>query len=583
MHNVGITKFPGKDISVLHLPGINQVKGAAPLTLKSIPYKKSHILKYRTWTYGAGGYEVPEYNLYEVSAAEDGDGIIKQAHKKKIALMFKQGWDFKGQNPKTILYVKERFRQLSLAQRKSMQALLRDVGSDVIRYSNAFLVKVRDDKNSSGKVRTVRSSSGERDLKPVAAYFRIPPETIRIKTDQYGNPVKYLQETPDGRRQEFNAENIIHFTFNRRAGFNIACPNIWPGIEDIRALRRIEEYVELLIEQYLFPLFTLTIGTDEWPATMRPDGTSEIDEWSTKVNNLDIQSGLALSHRTKLDIIGFDKILPVEEYLQYFKKRVYTSLGVSAIDLGETDTSNKSTADNASKMLIDDVKDYQNVFAEQIEFEIIQELLLERFDISVLSEENDVNFTFSETDVEAMIKTENHGALMYNMNYLNQSEARKKANHDPVRDEASKQEFFLHQVDIPKAEAQGKIDQSTKAAVNSSKSKQQPSNQHKTNSGPTKRKSSVGPRESMFLDTILRDFEGCEPDYLKIKLYNWFFTLDHANLTQEVYNDIFLILDSFVQDAYSSLLEGKFDSSTLRETLKTKIITSITQYQEEEE
>lgn len=567
MHEIQIHRSHSTDIALLKLPGIT--KAEHPIEMKSMAIKRAHTLNFRSQSM-YNNFQIPEYNLYEISAAEDGDGIVKQTVETKIALMFKEGYTIDSLNEKTKEYIKGRLRQIELAQRYPMFLLFRDLGADLIRYHNAFLVKVRIDSDSGGNIRRARGTYQKKDFKPIAAYFRMAPETIRIRTDKFGNPTHYLQETPDGRRSEFPAENVIHIYHNRRAGFNIACPGMWPGINDIRSLRRLEEYLELLTEQYIFPLFTLSIGTDEYPVETLPNGDTEVEVWSDKIRKMDISAGLVFSHRFKLDVIGFNKVIPIETYLDYFKQRVYTSMGISPLDAGETDTANRSTADNASSKLTDGIKAYQQTFKYFVEFEILQELLLEKYDATILHEENMAMFSFNEIDTMSMMKKQNHNVLMYTMGGMTEDEMRTHNNMPKVSDK-EREKMYLHVYEKPKMELQGEQDKALVGAKNQAASRQQPSNQHGKSTGPTKRKSSMTHTESHMLDAILNDISKDYVDITNLRLLNWFFGLDYAKTDLNFCVNNFSRFSHSLRTVFGDMQENTIGVATAKELLYSHI------------
>lgn len=567
MSNVYVADL--KDLSIQSIPSSNRKTGNIPL--KNLTYAKSNVQNFRRLRFERNGFETPEYNLYEIAAAEDADGIIRRAIQKKRALMNKEGYALTGKNPLTVSYIKQRFLQISLAQNQKMELLVKDISGDLVRYFNAFLKKVRNRDNSGGKPRVIKTRNGEKILEPVAAYFRIAPETMRVKTDKYGNPIKYMQMMPDGRFKEYNPEDIIHFKFNKRAGFVFSAPGLLPAIDDVRALRRIEENVELLIEQHLFPLFTLSIGSDEWPAEIYDDNTSEVDVWTQKIEELPMTGGLVVSHRHKFDILGYENALPVEKYLEHFKKRVYTAAGVSALDMGEGEGMNRSTADNASKILIDEVKDYQQEFKLQFEFEVIYELLLEQYNINVLQEENVVDFTWLEIDTESMIKKENHNAMMYNMNVITENENRLRNGNQIIDDEEERKGLYLYTVEEELLRMQEKYtpkttegSSGTKAASKSTKNSNTPSNQHGTKSGSENKKSST--------QVIFSDIDVYDRDLTKLRVINRLFSLDFTKKSNkfEVYNLIPLV-DELIDPTLDSLEDGKITPQLAKDIIIEKL------------
>src|SRR3990167_9231579 len=101
-------------------------------------------------------YQFQPYRIQmaEIGKIEDTDSYVRQAFTKKTALMFKEGWDFVGPNPRTIKYIKARFAQITAASKIPTNELFRAIGSMIIKKSNCFLIKVRDTMASGGKQRT---------------------------------------------------------------------------------------------------------------------------------------------------------------------------------------------------------------------------------------------------------------------------------------------------------------------------------------------------------------------------------------------------------------------------------------------
>ena len=119
---------------------IPEIKAIIPGTQKSavIPPVRSPVLGYNSDRYtGRGSFIEAEYDLGEVGRVEDTEAYVRQAFDKKVALMFKEGWDVIGSNPKTVKYIRTRFSQMSRASGTPVHKLFRSVGSSLIRKSNS--------------------------------------------------------------------------------------------------------------------------------------------------------------------------------------------------------------------------------------------------------------------------------------------------------------------------------------------------------------------------------------------------------------------------------------------------------------
>ena len=376
-------------------------------------------------------FHLPEYDLAEIGRVEDVESFARQAFDKKVALMFKEGWDFIGKSPKHILYIKARFSQIAQASNLSTSALFRNIGSSLIRKSNCFIVKARKIEASGGKIRIAPGKPNP--LLPVAAYFVAPAETIEYKVS--GNKVsKWRQRMPDGSKRQYNINDMVHFYMDRKEGFVFGTPSIVPVLDDIRALRKIEENIELLVYQHLFPLFHYRVGTENAPAGITETGHREIDVVRQEIQFMPSEGGIVTPERHEISTIGSEgKALRAEGYLDYFKKRVISGLGISAVDLGEGETSNRATADNMSRNLIDSVKNVQQVMESFVNQYLINELLLEStFGDEVLDEENIVKLKFKEIDIDAQIKKETHLADQFNKDLITHDEGRRRMGYEPL-------------------------------------------------------------------------------------------------------------------------------------------------------
>jgi len=486
-------------------------------TVRMLP---ANVLAWKM-VYSREFFAPPEYNLFEVGRVEDVESFVRQAVRKKTGLMFKAGYSVTGPDIKTIKYVEKRFAQIEQAQGKPMQILLREVGSDLLKYHNAYLVKSRSISASGGMKR--RDFRWGLTLDPVAAYFRMSPEMVWIKRDIFGNVVQYRQQTYAGfKRLFFNPEDVIHFYVDRKGGLSIGTPALVPVMDDIRALRRLEENVELLIYQHLFPLLHYKVGTESKPAETYADGQSEIDIVRQTIENMPSEGSIVTPERHEIKVIGVEgRALRADWYLNHFKHRVFAGLGMSAMDFGEAATANRSTAERLSRSLIDDVKEYQAVLSAFINNEIIRELLLEStWGLEALEPEHKVDFVFAEIDEDSKVKKSANMVNLFQGHLITETEARREMGYQPFTEEERKDTYF-ELVEKPKAIIQAKLDAWSSGAAPGALSKadpattnpkvvtktstktstpsgrraaniSQPTNQHGKKTGPERRMSSEG-------------------------------------------------------------------------------------------
>ncbi len=388
-----------------------------------------------------GVWTKPEYDFYEVGRILDTEALFQQAIQKKHTLIFKEGWHIQSDNTTNLNYIKRRLSEAEYVSNTYMSKLMKEVVFNLLTFHNVIVLKVRKKNASSGNTRKWKGQG--REIAPVAGYFILPVECMEYKVDEYGIIQKWRQKS-SGYYIEYDPKDIVHISFNKRSGFVFAPPPTEAVKDDIIALRKIEESIESLIYKVLFPIIHVKVGTKESPAKMLPDGISEVSIATRLLQQLDDAGGIATSERVEVDVIGAEsQALRVEAYLKYFKQRVYSGLGMSSLDYGDLEGSGAAAGDYVTSALKTLIFAYQDEIADAFTRCILDELLLEKgkgdkntyehaFEID---DESRVYFSFSEADIDNLIKKENHTLNKVNSDLLTTDEARKELKKRPLKDD----------------------------------------------------------------------------------------------------------------------------------------------------
>ena len=218
----------------------------------------------------------------------------------------------------------------------------------------------------------------------------------------------------------WTAEKVIHLHFDRKTGRAFGTPFLINVLDDVIALRQIEEDIQNLVHRELFPLYKYKIGTAEQPA--EPE---EITQAAIEIENLRAEGGLILPFRHDVEVIGSQgSALDASQYLNHFKERVAIGLGVAPHHLGMSmNGGNRSVTERLDVALYDRIKQMQKLFSEMVRLNIFNELLFEGgFDpISNPMESGDSDrcyFKFKEIDVDTQVKKENHVIQKYVSNLI---------------------------------------------------------------------------------------------------------------------------------------------------------------------
>lgn len=394
--------------------GLNE---AAPAINKNT-YKKL-LVKATSLLNGAGGgrenFSAPEYDLEEIKSACEADSYIKMALMKYSYMLFKAGYELRSENEKAADYIKMRLSVMSFATKQPIDIVLQECGDDLIKYSNAILIKSRVNQVMPG----VNARGFFKD-KPVGGYFRVDPATMSVERDKSGAIVKYKQ-TLNGEEKTFDLVDVIHIYLDREAGNAFGTPRIVAALEDVKLLRRIEGNVVSMIYRFAMPLFQWIIGLPQqgFQATNR-----EIEEARAEVDNMALDGTVITNEKTQIKVIGAEgNALSAEGYLKYFEQRCFSALGVSESQMGRGGA--KQDADSMESQAHDTVKHIQRTMAIFLQEHMLNELLLEGGFNPILNADDRVKFVFNEINIETRIKVENHEMAKFQSNMITFKEMRR--------------------------------------------------------------------------------------------------------------------------------------------------------------
>jgi len=408
------------------------------------------------------------------------EGYLKRVYSRYVEMIWKHDYDFVGDNPKAVTYIKRRFREISKVTNTPTYFFFDQLTEYLVTYHNAFIVKARDKKTSSGSPVKYFGISRQ----PIAGLFTLNPCDMQVETliDNATGTKSVVGWTYTDTQgdHKFKLEDVEHIKINPDSGNIFATP---PGIsvlDDARALRRMEENAELLVFQHSVPLLHEIIGTSDSPGT-DPEITTAVSEFE----NMRANSLIVTTERHKIVPVEIARsTIDITTYLEYFKNRMIVTLGQSLSNIGEGANNSRSTAMTMAKSVLDSAIRYQKFIRIAITDFIIDELLFEGgFDI--LDEKNTVRLFLPEIDVDEKIRKEFHSLSLYQGNLITESEARDTMGLGPLTDRS---ETYFELVMKPKILLQNAVKLGTSKATTN---KEAPANQYGTKTVGVKARESV--------------------------------------------------------------------------------------------
>lgn len=458
-----------QDIQVGVPPGISTRGAKAPSTKQ-----KAVILQMEHRQFRAGFAE-PEYNLLEIQQAMDTEGYLRLSFDKHEELILKNGWRLVGQNPSTVAWVNRRLTEIGWSQDSPFEAIVESGVEDLVETANVFYVLARREGG-----RKYRSKFG-RMLAPITGIFSPNSASMRpfIKTSRRGvKEINRWHQIVGGRViKRFKPYNVLHMGFRKKKGHIFGTPYCVPTLDDILALRRMEELVEVLVHKHAYPFFHYRVGTKDLPAREYDDGHSEVDDVRAEVAAMPFEGGLVTPFRHEIVVLGAkNKAILVEPYMKYFEARVLSGLNLSGIDIGRGETANRATAQTMSKGLADRCTRFQLFFSIQFTFQLLDELVREFG--ALPTPENRVYLLFPTIDTEEARAKENHALLLYQGHLISETEARVDIGRDPVKD-PQRSDMYFERVDKLMALIKAVDEDSGLGSKKAVSTRDQPTNQNK--------------------------------------------------------------------------------------------------------
>ena len=605
--------FPWRKGTSNNLP-ITEADVKLPKQSKKLPSFKNLLMQIKAVgyinnnTYRREKFERCEYNLSEIRDASEADSYIKIALTKYSYMIFKAGWTLKSENQQAIDYIMYRWRLMSYQTNKPMDILFQELADDLVRYSNAFLIKARVDKMPVGC--KVKATGVDSTGRPVGGYFRVDPSSIKIKRDKHGNVLKYEQGRGENKKQ-WSKEDVIHIYMDRDGNNAYGTPRIIAALDDVKLLRKIEGNMVALIHRFSMPLFHWKIGI---PQSGFQATDAEIRRAKSEIEGSSLDGLIITNEKTEIKAIGSEgSAMNMAPYLEYLENRVFSALGVSASQMGRGGA--KQDADSMEQQIHDTVKYIQRMLARFIEHDIINELLLEGgFDI--FEPINSVEYVFEEISLETKIKKENHEMLKYQSNVTTFEEGRRRMGLRDVPEDEDRlyqrmiqdrssldqidrngewQERLAHINAASKAASSSSSSSSSSSKTSTSKSKarntsgkKQPNKAATNNNRPTNQHgtTSVKVKESVGKLDLLHRTYNTIPEISKSNINNYKELL-FTEINKEIYSHALLgvndaIVDiNAIDDNYHLIPNTTINYSMVNNTIKEEIAYMLNTIKEE--
>jgi len=380
----------------------------------------------------------PEFNWDDLWLAYQSDGYIHRAVNRYRMLVLGRGVKIEAP-PRIQRYLDERFRIMKSVNGLGWDDLLRVAALDYVLFGNAFMIRA-----GSSQIRAVYGYRINTQ-RATAALYPVSPRMLRPVFSPAGEVVAwqlYVRTSRAGHvvpPKEFNSREVLHLHYNRGSEYVFGTPLLLCVLEDVRALRQIEEDILRLLHKFANPL--LVINTPD--ALGYGDGIrADMTELANVINQMAEDGFLVLMPGQDVRMLGAESVaLRMEGYLDSFKRRVFSGLGMSANMLADESEPLERQVE-LERQIRDTVTDIQHQFGQHLLDQVIGVLLQEAG-----IETDEVSLVFDLPDQQAWLRFEQAVANLYALNLITRDEARKRSGLTEPFDE---KDSYLWRVSLPR-------------------------------------------------------------------------------------------------------------------------------------
>jgi len=395
-------------------------------------------------------FVTPEYDLPTIANAIYMDSLLNRSVTIFVEQILKNGFEISSKDDNLQRYAKKRVREIERLTGKRLNEVIAEAARQLVSYGNAYIIKVHK-ANLSRLGDKYKVYNKEQN--PIVGLFVADATTIEYGIDQE-NQVRYYKQFVNGDYNLWRADEVIHITYNRVPGTFAGQSNINQCLDDLRALRKLEEEIEILGFQYSIPLYLYKVGTDQHPAQPH-----EVDAVKTRIDHMPTYGIVVVPHTHDMTAAtNNNDPIDIMKFVEHFKRRIYAGLGVSPIAMGESESSNRNTAEVLDLTMQTITKSYQQTIKNKIEQELLFELLL---DGKFNPEDLELEFNFPEIDLEAQIKKETQEIQKYQNGLITRTEARLAMEYEAEIDDL---DTIIYHDDMPVLQEEGRIQKEVAAA-----------------------------------------------------------------------------------------------------------------------
>ncbi len=354
-------------------PGVSkqQIKDEIPVTWEKDSNLFGYVNKYMLKGSGAGFVTPPYTALWErVWGAVPIEDLpkykdlynftpyIKAAIDVTVNLAISNGFELDGGDEKVRQWL------MDWLDEQNILHTLRIVATDMLVFGNAFLEICRNE-----------------DTDEIAWLKPLDPVEMRVRRNEYGDVFGYIQllTFPP---VAFEAQDMVHFRWGAKSWwyeFSYGTALLRPLLKTQALLDQLESDLSVICHTYTKPMLVVKAGTAE-----RPFSDAQLQSLMEAFRDRKPATDVFVRGDVVVDVIpSMTKDVNIQFWLDYLYKQREAVLGVPKIFLGESEGSNRATADVVMQEFVTRLRMLQEIVGNVLETVLFKQLIDQKFGAGV--------------------------------------------------------------------------------------------------------------------------------------------------------------------------------------------------------
>jgi hypothetical protein len=344
-----------------------QIKDEIPVTWEKDANLLGYVNKYMLKGSGAG-FVTPPYTAYweriwGATPIEDlpkykdlynFTSYIKAAIDVTVNLAISNGFELNGGDDGVRDWLTDWLDEQNILQ------TLRIVASDMLVFGNAFIEICREE--TSGEVTW---------LKP------LDPVHMRVRRNEYGDVFGYIQllTFPP---VVFEAQDMVHLRWGAKSWwyeFSYGTSLLRPLLKIQALINQLEDDMAVIVHTYSKPMLVVKAGTPE-----RPFSDAQLQSLMEAFRDRKPATDVFVRGDVAVDVVpSLTKDVNIQWWLDYLYKQREAVLGVPKIFLGESEGTNRATADVVMQEYVTRLRMLQEIIGDVLETILFKQLIDQEF------------------------------------------------------------------------------------------------------------------------------------------------------------------------------------------------------------